>query len=222
MWEDFDWRYEPPDRLKGKPVNDALVAELGRMMDAVASAQSGSQDAAWTMGQVSGVLFLHAVRTGDIKQIEHLARLGVDLNPSDRYGRSSLHLAPNDEVGLALIRLGAEANLIDNVYRTPLHYAAVRGMTRTVKWLLAEALPPDIPDAYGHTAMEFAAYQGVLSTTMLLLEAGADPHRRDRCGDRCLRFCDISLEEERIMEEAIRAWKPPAGEALAPQLVRPL
>lgn len=75
----------------------------------------------------SGVTLAHAAITGDLPAVEWAIKVGLGLNLHEKdYGATPLHWAAfnkKDDVGLALIKAGADVNAKTNDGATPLDFA---------------------------------------------------------------------------------------------------
>ncbi|KAJ1650952.1 SPT3 Dosage dependent suppressor of Ty-induced promoter mutations-like protein [Dispira simplex] len=70
-----------------------------------------------------------------------------------------------DEVSLSVLH--------DKTNQTLLHLAAILGMSRLARFLLANHMRTDVQDGNGMTALHFAAWVGHIEMVLLLLDAGA-------------------------------------------------
>ncbi|KAJ1967935.1 SPT3 Dosage dependent suppressor of Ty-induced promoter mutations-like protein [Dispira parvispora] len=70
-----------------------------------------------------------------------------------------------DEVSLSVLH--------DKTNQTLLHLAAILGMSRLARFLLANHMRTDVQDGNGMTALHFAAWVGHVEMVLLLLDAGA-------------------------------------------------
>ncbi len=66
-------------------------------------------------------------------------------------------------------------NVQDESKRTLLHHASIAGLGRVVEFLLEKNAMPDIPDAFNHTPLQYAATSSK-PIVDLLLQAGASPN----------------------------------------------
>ena len=111
------------------------------------------------------------------KVCEFLAQICANDPNSDRC-RSAL-----TPFGLASEKgAGASAALLN---------AATKGVTGTVKSLLAEGIDPNVRNAVGWTPLMLAAAEGHTDTVAVLLEAGADPNAENTLGRTALMFASI-------------------------------
>jgi ankyrin repeat protein len=96
---------------------------------------------------------MFAAERGHLKIVEHLILAGVDINLSDRPGK----------------KLG----------KTPLMYAAESGHAEIVRLLLASSAIVDAQDKRGQTALYYAVAESRAESVRVLLEFGADPHKKN-------------------------------------------
>ncbi|GAA3918961.1 hypothetical protein GCM10022244_30160 [Streptomyces gulbargensis] len=112
----------------------------------------------------------------------------VDGNQGrDRMGRTAVHycVLRGDVAGLrAALAEGVDAGLADRAGMTPLHFAGQAQAAAAAEVLLAAGAPVDAGDAHGGTALFTAVfnYRGDPRTIQVLLDAGADPERRNARG----------------------------------------
>lgn len=119
---------------------------------------------------------------------------------SDPQGRTALHQAAvagqADEVA-RLIAAGEDVGAVDMALMTPLHLACQQGGLDVARALVAAGAPVDAQDGYGNTPLwraVFAFQGGDPALIRLLLDAGADPDRKNN-SDRSPR--DMALTFDR-------------------------
>jgi len=116
-----------------------------------------------------------------------VARLLIDdphihlnqLTPADENALMIACLQGDLAIVKLMVEKGAEIN---KPGWTPLSYAATRGHTDIVKYLLDHAAYIDAAAPNGSTPLMMAAYFGYDSTVKLLLEEGADPKLKNAMG----------------------------------------
>lgn len=182
MWEDYDWRCEPPERLEAEARREMLLPVILEYAASVHDSQRGGDLASWTLSAVADTLFLHAVMSGDIPAIKRLVDAGCNINAYDLWGRSALHLVPTDEVAEVLFAYDPEVRVIDRLFRTPLHYAASKGLFRTARRLLGVTGDANFADAYSERPLHMAAHGGHERVATLLVYAGADIKAKNEWG----------------------------------------
>ena len=130
---------------------------------------------------------LHLALLGAGSETERQARavaltgLGLDINARDSRGRTALHVVARfGDAGTvaALLRGGANPDLLDSEYATALLEAVESGKHDAVRALLDARANPNLkgdPRDMKHTPLTLAAWRGRLDLVDLLLAGGADP-----------------------------------------------
>ena len=104
---------------------------------------------------------------------------------SDPQGHDALHQAAAEgdaDVVARLLASGTDLGIADNMGNTALHLACQQGWLDASRLLLEAGAPVDAIDAYGNTPLwraVFAFQGGDPALIRLLLEAGADPDRKN-------------------------------------------
>ncbi|XP_029981759.1 ankyrin repeat domain-containing protein 66 [Sphaeramia orbicularis] len=80
---------------------------------------------------------------------------------------------------------------VDWSSKTPLHWAAARGHTETVRILIEHGARPCLRTDHGWTPAHFAAESGRLAVLRLLHSLHAPIDKEDCCGDKPLRIAQI-------------------------------
>ncbi|XP_071354186.1 ankyrin repeat domain-containing protein 66 [Trachinotus anak] len=80
---------------------------------------------------------------------------------------------------------------VDWSCKTPLHWAAARGHTETVRILIEHGAPPCLRTEHGWTPAHFAAESGQLAVLRLLHSLHAPVDKEDCCGDKPVRIAEI-------------------------------
>ncbi|XP_064458812.1 inversin-like isoform X2 [Ornithodoros turicata] len=106
------------------------------------------------------------------------------INWQDYEGQTALHLAVaqglEDMVDFLTSRPLCDLNLVDNLFRTPLHWAAALGMPAMAELLLDRRADPLCADGKGATPLHYAAQQNDISTVMVLLLRGCSGEMSDQ------------------------------------------
>ncbi|XP_059208521.1 ankyrin repeat domain-containing protein 66 [Centropristis striata] len=80
---------------------------------------------------------------------------------------------------------------IDWSYKTPLHWAAAKGHTETVRILIEHGARPCLRTEHGWTPAHSAAETGRLAVLRLLHSLHAPIDKEDCCGDKPVRIAEI-------------------------------
>ena len=179
------------------------------------------------LGGSSGVNFLTAVRERDGGKATSLldASGSTVLNYKDDRGDGAVHILARSRdltwLGFILGR-GADANLQNKTGETALIAAARIGWlegTRKAEMLRAGATP-DLTNRLGETALIIAVQQRQLPVVRRLLEAGANPDKRDSASGRNARdyakLADRSGDITRVLQTT--ASKSPKRAIAGPKL----
>lgn len=106
----------------------------------------------------------------------------------DRAGRSDLHYAASEgRVADLTVRLdaGEDPSLADKQGWAPLHFAAQSQHAEIARVLIRSGASVEATDVYGKTPLAVALFNvrdGDGEIIQVLLEAGADPDRKNRSG----------------------------------------
>ncbi len=130
---------------------------------------------------------LNALLQPDLSALKRLIEASADLNDRDDTGRTVLMHAAIDgtsEVVQLLLDSGALPNLQDESGFTALHFAAQNYCLEAARLLLLGGANVDICDEFGNTPLFKAVYgsKGRGEIIVMLLEAGADPSRKNLSG----------------------------------------
>ncbi|MDF2965538.1 MAG: ankyrin repeat protein 18B-like [Rickettsiaceae bacterium] len=108
-----------------------------------------------------------AIGKKDPKKVKYLIKQSVDVNFTDEYQSTPLHLATyvgNEKIVKHLLKAGAQLNSVDALRNTPLHVAVLRKNNNLVKLLLENGADVNIPNGSSDTALHLA----VKGTTKIL------------------------------------------------------
>jgi len=147
------------------------------MLAMLASAGAGAQipPNAREIAQYRG---LHAAaQRGDVREIERLLAAPADLDATDGYGRTPLHVAAHarrPEAVRALMKAGAKHHLLERDRYDAVTIAAVANDEQTLRVLLAEGASAQlVTSRYDGTALIAAAHLGHHGVVRQLIAAKA-------------------------------------------------
>ena len=106
---------------------------------------------------------IKAAKHGDISEVEKLIEKIADVNVTDKYRNTALHLAAYDgnlKIVEALVSAGAELNTRDVHGMTALDWAIANGHTKIVETLVKEGAELNTTDVHGITALQIAIFEG--------------------------------------------------------------
>eukprot|EP01057_Protomagalhaensia_wolfi_P000566 Protomagalhaensia_wolfi_Nauph_80__565@NODE_131_length_3502_cov_610_941092_g99_i0_p2_GENE_NODE_131_length_3502_cov_610_941092_g99_i0NODE_131_length_3502_cov_610_941092_g99_i0_p2_ORF_typecomplete_len195_score37_60Ank_5/PF13857_6/1_3e03Ank_5/PF13857_6/3e09Ank_5/PF13857_6/0_00018Ank_5/PF13857_6/4_1e15Ank_2/PF12796_7/4_8e14Ank_2/PF12796_7/2e10Ank_4/PF13637_6/2_1e02Ank_4/PF13637_6/4_4e13Ank_4/PF13637_6/6_5e09Ank_3/PF13606_6/3_7e02Ank_3/PF13606_6/0_00054Ank_3/PF13606_6/6_9e05Ank_3/PF13606_6/1_6e08Ank/P len=98
-----------------------------------------------------------------------------------------------------LLDNNADARALSRTGETPLHIAAFHKNTDAVIELLKSPAKEDVNTAekeHGMTPLHMAIYRGAPDIVEILLQAGADPHIRDKQDQDCLSYAEFWSKQE--------------------------
>lgn len=133
-----------------------------------------------------GIPFLDAVVDGDFEKVKSELHRGVDINTSNKFGSTALHLAARTGRPVItewLIKMGAQVNKLNKDGQTPFFYAAYCGQLNIMKILVKNGADINQKELeYGWTPIHGAARGGYTDAIIYLLENGADVNSRKKDG----------------------------------------
>lgn len=126
-----------------------------------------------------------AARYGDLEAVKELVSKGFDPNLQDFNGKTALHYAQRLDIVQYL--LDHKANeVVDNLKRTLLHYAAKDGRSDIVELLIKNGANIDLQDSDENTPLLLAIRGNHFDLVAFLLESGADPRIKGQYQDTVL------------------------------------
>ncbi|MBD2462459.1 ankyrin repeat domain-containing protein [Oscillatoria sp. FACHB-1407] len=141
--------------------------------------------------QFTDAFLLGAAKQGNLEDLRSALQAGVSPNAVElqerrnpRYKTALMFAAERGhlEAVRILVEAGAETNLSDRpgkkLGKTPLMYAAEAGHANIVRLLLEAGATVDAQDKRGETALFLAVQQNCVEVVRVLLEYGADPHKK--------------------------------------------
>ena len=146
-------------------------------------------------------------RPGEARRREASKKVEIDVHARDRAGRTELHYAAIDngedcEPVRRLLAQGADIDARDSKGMTPLLMAAqYPGMRKVIELLIASGASVDALDTMDRSALMLALMRAKsVEVERLFLEAGCDPHHRDKSGYTPASLVDeCGTEEERVL-----------------------
>jgi ankyrin repeat protein len=135
-----------------------------------------------------------AARLGPPELVTALLDAGADIELTGYGGIRPLHaavLAGQNKIVSMLLARGAKVDALDNVGRAPLmtFMSGEVGDVGVLKILLAAGADPNLIDGAAHLyALHYAAMQGRIDETTLLVAGGADVNAKDRLGKSPLHY----------------------------------
>jgi ankyrin repeat protein len=121
-------------------------------------------------------------KTGNLKNVKSLVSKGVNVNVTDKNGRTALMFSSvNDhlEVVKYLVENGADVNAMDNDGDGALIFSSVKGHLEVVKYLVENGADVNTMDNFGKTALMFSSERDHLKVVKYLVENGADVNAMD-------------------------------------------
>ena len=144
---------------------------------------SGASSPAWaqvapTGAELAAYTGLHAAAAqGDVALIKQLVAAGANVNATDPYGRTPMHVAAyqsHDEAVLALAEAGGDPNLLERDKYDIITIAAVADDAQMVATAVkAGGKATNITSIYDGTALIAAAHEGNWESIDVLIKAGA-------------------------------------------------
>lgn len=132
--------------------------------------------------------FYWACQNGDIYVVQRLVKAGADINARRRDGNfTALGIAADkshDEIVQYLLEQGAEVDVQDQDYGTPLYIAAENGSLPIVQQLLEHRANINLSGGLHRRPLNAASYYGHLEVVQFLLQKGieVDPEEEYRYG----------------------------------------
>jgi uncharacterized protein len=102
-----------------------------------------------------------AIDNNDFSLLKQLIKDKVDINQTNEYGYSALHIASSkglEEIAVFLIENGINVNMQDVNGQTVLHYAAVYNQLRLAKYALSNNGDLGIEDMHGNQPLWTAVF----------------------------------------------------------------
>jgi ankyrin repeat protein len=117
-----------------------------------------------------------------------------------------LEILPLDlSIVLKKVAHRSHINATDNLLRTPLSWAAIRGNFDAVQTLLLAGADPHTTDIEGYSALHLAVISGNLRCLDLLLIDGAQVHAKAKGGDNCVSIASWATDSPEMIEMLVIA-----------------
>ncbi|MBQ8292560.1 MAG: ankyrin repeat domain-containing protein [Bacilli bacterium] len=136
------------------------------------------------------------------KTLQKALKQGVELNSKIYRGRTILYYAVkrnNRRLVRMLIKSGANPNICDDDFNSPLHHAILMNHFICVKELLKMNVDINIPGEFDQTPLHTAVLKGNLDIIKLLIEGGADIHQVDEKNLTALDYAKDEKDEKIIL-----------------------
>jgi len=155
------------------------------------------------------LVYITAVRDGDVEKVEGFLERGYDVNKVDGKGLTPLFYAAKDgnvEMMETLLKYRANINFKDSFGNTPLVWACERGHTDVVEILLEAGSDIDIQNRNGFTPLMRAVEAGQARMVELLIEKGSDLMLQDYTGRDIQTFADNGRNRQikKIVKKALQ------------------
>ncbi|MCK9543025.1 MAG: ankyrin repeat domain-containing protein [Novosphingobium sp.] len=133
---------------------------------------------------------MQVVEKGNKAVIEHLIKLGADVNSVDHNGETALIMAAASydctDIAQLLILSGANVDQKDHNGKTALIYAVIKGRKDIVGLLINTGADINAKDNNGNTALMHAVYYGHIEIVKLLIDSCVDVNVRNNDGNTAL------------------------------------
>ncbi|CAI8056685.1 Putative ankyrin repeat protein MM_0045 [Geodia barretti] len=170
-------------------------------------------------------LLMKAASESRTEVVSLLLKVGANIDLQNERGDSAVILATvkfHLSVLKVLVRAGADLNLQNQEMLTALMISSTSARTDLSETLLSGPnICLDIQSTNnGWSALFFAANEGDLATTKLLLKGGADPHLRDHNGLTALYFATAGVHKDvyellkRHMRSPSVSWQSRVSEGM--------
>lgn len=154
-----------------------------------------------------------AAQSGNGRVVARLLDAGANPLAESNDGRTPLHSALRYSAAQSVISVLVRAGAAENL--TPLQLAVLQDDSDVVASLLGEGADPNVADAYGWSALHFAAPLGALAVVSALLEAQADPNARTESSATGLLLAAASNNDPSVVLALLDAGADPAARANA-------
>ena len=149
--------------------------------------------------QVRNEQLLEAIKSNNISQLTRLINAGINVNVTNKYGLTPLHLAAYkgyEKIFQLLVKAEADVNVTNEFGLTPLYYAAMYGHADIVEALFNAGANLDTRDYEGRTVLINQVSKGNLEMVEVLVNTGADVDAADDMGAKPLHKAAINGDLE--------------------------
>ncbi|MBL6936013.1 MAG: ankyrin repeat domain-containing protein [Alphaproteobacteria bacterium] len=155
------------------------------------------------------LVYITAVREGDMERVESFLERGFDVNAVDGDGLTPLfYAAKNGDVDMAeiLLKYRASIKFKDRFGNTALVWACERGHTGVAEILIEAGSDIDVQNRNGFTPLMRAIEAGETRMVEFLIEKGSDLTLQDYTGRDIQILADIgrSRHIQKIIREALQ------------------
>ena len=204
----FLFRYIPPGAVDDQDVNKRTAmhtaASFGNVDQVRLLIKKNSNVG---IPDIEGKTPLHCAAASKDPRAMECVQCILETSPSvinwqDYEGCTALHLAVaggNDAVVLSLIALeSCDVNALDNMFRTPLHWAAVFGHSAIVSVLLNSKADASSSDSVGATPLHYAVLNNFAETVEVFLSCAYVKDQTDNEGHSAFLWAASSGADESI------------------------
>jgi uncharacterized protein len=129
-----------------------------------------------------------AIYDYDFSMVKEIIKNNSDINQTNEYGYSALHIASSkglEEIAIFLIEHGINVNLQDPNGQTVLHYAAVYNQLKLAKAALSNGGDLSIEDMHGNQPLWTAVFNDKgrndrVEFVKMYIENGADENHKNK------------------------------------------
>ena len=155
------------------------------------------------------LVYISAVREGDVKKVASFLERGYDVNKVDGKGLIPLFYAARDgnvDMAETLLKYRANINFKDSFGNTPLVWACERGHREVAEILIEAGSDIDIQNHNGFTPLMRAVEAGQREIVEFLIEKGVDLTLQDYTGGDVQSLADIGRNRyiQKIVKEALQ------------------
>jgi ankyrin repeat protein len=156
------------------------------------------------------LVYITAIREGDVEKVESFLERGYDVNKVDGKGLIPLFYAAKDgnvDMAETLLKYRANINFRDSFGNTALIWACGRGHREVAEILIEAGSDINIQNRSGFTPLMRAVETGQREIVEFLIEKGVDLTLQDYTGGDVQSLADIGRNRyiQKIVKEALQA-----------------